>query len=61
MRNFLEAYIGPVSAVVNMLQSEPDTLSNFRRELDNLLSEYFIDNGVIQSYLMTRAIKLQSK
>ena len=58
MRNFLEAYIGPVSAVVHMLQSEPDTLSNFRHELDNLLSEYFIDNGVIQSYLMTRAIKL---
>ena len=58
MRNFLEAYIGPVSAVVTMLQSEPDKLSNFRCELDDLLSEYFIDNGVIQSYLMTRAIKL---
>tara|TARA_B100000965_G_scaffold336555_1_gene302911 strand:+ start:190 stop:984 length:795 start_codon:yes stop_codon:yes gene_type:complete len=58
MRNFLEAYIGPVSAVVDMLQSEPDKLSKFRRELDNLLSEYFQDNGVIQSYLMTRAIKL---
>ena len=58
MRNFLEAYIGPVSAVVNMLQSEPNTLLKFRRELDDLLSEYFIDNGVIQSYLMTRAIKL---
>ena len=27
-------------------------------QLDDLLSEYFIDNGVIQSYLMTRAIKL---
>jgi len=58
MRNFLEAYIGPVSAVVAMLQSEPDTLAKFRSELDQLLAEYFIDNGVIQSYLMTRAVKV---
>ncbi len=58
MRNFLEAYIGPVSAVVNILKSEPETLAKFRLELDNLLSEYFIDNGVIQSYLMTRAVKI---
>ena len=58
MRNFLEAYIGPVSAVVAMLQSEPETLAKFRSELDNLLAEYFIDNGVIQSYLMTRAVKV---
>tara|TARA_B100001769_G_C22095590_1_gene591052 strand:- start:384 stop:1178 length:795 start_codon:yes stop_codon:yes gene_type:complete len=58
MRNFLEAYIGPVSALVNILQSEPKTLAKFRLELDNLLSEYFIDNGVIQSYLMTRAVKI---
>ena len=57
MRNFLEAYIGPVSAVVAMLQSEPANLAKFRSELDNLLAEYFIDNGVIQSYLMTRAVK----
>tara|TARA_Y100000748_G_C15471760_1_gene479131 strand:- start:94 stop:888 length:795 start_codon:yes stop_codon:yes gene_type:complete len=57
MRNFLEAYIGPVSAVVEMLQSDPETLAKFRLELDNLLSEYFIDNGVIQSYLMTKAVK----
>ena len=57
MRNFLEAYVGPVSAVVAMMESEPKMLSKFRHELDELLSEYFTDNGVIQSYLMTRAIK----
>ena len=57
MRNFLEAYIGPVTAVVSMLESDPDQLSTFRHELDSLLSEYFLDNGVIQSYLMTRAVK----
>ena len=57
MRNFLEAYVGPVSAVVAMMESEPKMLSRFRHELDELLSEYFTDNGVIQSYLMTRAIK----
>ena len=57
MRNFLEAYVGPVSAVVAMMESEPKMLAKFRHELDELLSEYFTDNGVIQSYLMTRAIK----
>ena len=57
MRNFLEAYIGPVNAVIAMLKSDPEQLSKFRSELDNLLTEYFSDNGVIQSYLMTRAIK----
>ena len=57
MRNFLEAYIGPVTAVITMLKSDPEQLSKFRYELDNLLAEYFLDNGVIQSYLMTRAVK----
>ena len=57
MRNFLEAYIGPVSAVVAMLEATPPKLAEFRSELDSLLSEYFEDNGVIQSYLMTKAQK----
>ena len=59
MRILLERYIGPVSAVVKKLQIEdPSKLTLFRGEMDVLLGEYFENNAVIQSYLMTRAIKL---
>ena len=59
MRLLLERYIGPVTAVVKMLEADdPDKLTLFRSEMDVLLGEYFENNTVIQSYLMTRAIKL---
>tara|TARA_Y100000768_G_scaffold329788_1_gene268227 strand:- start:752 stop:1549 length:798 start_codon:yes stop_codon:yes gene_type:complete len=59
MRMLLEKYIGPVTAVVKKLEADdPDKLTLFRSELDVLLGEYFEHNTVIQSYLMTRAIKL---
>ncbi len=59
MRLLLERYIGPVTAVVKMLEADdPDRLTLFRSEMDVLLGEYFENNTVIQSYLMTRAIKL---
>ena len=59
MRILLEKYIGPVSAVVKRLEEEnPDKLTLFRSEVDVLLGEYFENNTVIQSYLMTRGIKL---
>ncbi len=58
MRSFLESYIGPVMAVVSMLKENTKKLKAFRDELDSLLAEYFVDNGVTQKYLMTRAIKL---
>ena len=59
MRILLEKYIGPVSAVVKRLEEDnPDKLTLFRSEVDVLLGEYFENNTVIQSYLMTRGIKL---
>ena len=59
MRILLERYIGPVSAVVKKLEADdPKKLTLFRGEMDVLLGEYFENNAVIQSYLMTRAIKL---
>ena len=59
MRILLERYIGPVTAVVKNLETDdPDKLTLFRSEMDVLLGEYFENNTVIQSYLMTRAVKL---
>ena len=58
MRILLETYIGPVSAIVKSLEDNPNKLSLFRSEMEVLLGEYFEDNAVIQSFLMTRAIKI---
>ena len=57
MRVALEAYIGPIGAAVKSLESSPKKLTEFRDAMEDLLSEYFQNNTVIQSYLMTRAIK----
>ena len=57
MRVALEAYIGPIGATVRSLESSPKKLTEFRDAMEDLLSEYFANNTVIQSYLMTRAIK----
>ena len=57
MRVALEAYIGPIGAVVKSLESNPKKLAEFRDAMEDLLSEYFQNNTVVQSYLMTRAIK----
>ena len=58
MRILLETYIGPVSAIVESLEDNPSKLSLFRSEMEVLLGEYFENNAVIQSFLMTRAIKI---
>ena len=58
MRQFIENYIGPVRAVISMLETDSNKLEIFREEITALLSEYFRDNGVVQTYLMTRAKKL---
>ena len=57
MRGFIESYIGPVMAVISMLKEDSKKLKTFRDEMDSLFAEYFVDNTVIQTYLMTRAIK----
>jgi hypothetical protein len=57
MRVALEAYIGPIGATVKLLESNPEKLAEFRKAMEDLLFEYFQNNTVVQSYLMTRAIK----
>lgn len=58
MRVALEAYIGPIGATIKSLESNQKKLNEFRRAIEDLLSEYFQNNTVIQSYLMTKAYKL---
>ena len=57
MRVALEAYIGPIGATIKLLEPNPEKLAEFRNAMEDLLFEYFQNNTVVQSYLMTRAIK----
>jgi SAM-dependent methyltransferase len=57
-REMFEKSAGPVIKIVETLgTSDPDKLSQFRRDVEALVSEYFADNVVRQGYLMTRAMK----
>jgi hypothetical protein len=58
MRVFLESNVGPIAAVVRALGARDSaTLEEFRRDLEQTLSEYFEDNTLRQDYLLTRAKK----
>jgi len=53
-----EKSAGPVIKLVQALEtSDPAKLAEFRREYDALSAEYFEQNTVRQSFLMSRAIK----
>jgi SAM-dependent methyltransferase len=58
VRVFYEVNAGPVLRVIQTLQSDPDRLAAFRREFEEIVSEFFDDNIVRQDYLMTRATKV---
>jgi len=54
-----EKTAGPVTKLVEALStSDQARLSEFRREFDALVAEYFEDNLVRQDYLLTRATKI---
>ena len=58
-RTTFERTAGPVIKLVEALSaSDPARLSEFRREFDALVADYFSDNVVRQDYLLTRAIKI---
>lgn len=57
-RVFLEGNAGPVLRLVQMLQGEPAQLAAFRREFEEIATQYFKDNVVRQDYLMTCATKV---
>lgn len=60
VRSFMEANVGSVSRIVQMLTAEPARLSEFRSELEAIAALYFepTENVLRQDYLLTRAIKV---
>jgi SAM-dependent methyltransferase len=57
-RVFYEQNAAPAQRVVQALQSEPDRLAAFRQEFEAIVVQFFDDNIVRQSYLLTRATKV---
>jgi hypothetical protein len=47
-----------IKLVESLNKSDPERLAAFRGEFEALAAEYFEPNGVRQSFLMTRAIKV---
>jgi len=55
----LERTAGPLIKLVETLAaSDPQKLTEFRREYEHLVAEYYADNLVRQDYLLTRAKKV---
>jgi SAM-dependent methyltransferase len=57
MRHSMEQ-IGPMARLVTALGAEPEKLSAYRRELDEIIAIYYENNTVRQDYLVTRATKI---
>jgi len=58
-RAFMEQSVGPIMMLVRSLEtSDPQKLSAFRQEYEDIVAVYFKDNQVRQDFLMTRAIKV---
>jgi SAM-dependent methyltransferase len=57
-REVREKTAGPTVKLVQMLEAtDPAKLAVFRKEMEDLITEYFDGNVVTQGYLITRAIK----
>jgi SAM-dependent methyltransferase len=58
-RLFMEKSLGPASKLLGMLDAAaPDKANALRREMEELATQYFVDNRLEQSYLLTRATKV---
>jgi len=58
-RDTVERASGALLKLVESLsKTDPGRLAAFRGEFEALISEYFNENGVRQSFLMTRAVKV---
>lgn len=53
----MERTAGPALKVVESLRDQPEALARFRGELDAIVTRYFRDNRVRQTFLMSRALK----
>jgi len=56
-RHMLEQSGGPIVRLLQTLKDDPARLAQFRREYDEIVSQYFEDNIVRQNFLETRATK----
>jgi 2-polyprenyl-3-methyl-5-hydroxy-6-metoxy-1,4-benzoquinol methylase len=57
-RTRVEGGVGPaIKLVAKLTVEDPAKLAKFREEFERLIGEYFAQNGVRQTYLMTRAVK----
>lgn len=56
-REQIELTAGPVIKLIQTLEGEPQKLAQYRAELETLIGQYFRDNRVHQSFLITRATK----
>lgn len=54
-RGFLERSVGPLQKLVEGLADKPDSLREVRAEFDAMAAPYFVDNVVLQDYLLTKA------
>src|SRR5256885_1401025 len=57
-RHLLEQAGGPIVRLIQALKDDPARLAHFRRDYDELVSQYFDGNVVRQDFLMTRATKV---
>lgn len=56
-RAMQEAKAGPFIRAVKTLEPDPAKLQAYRKEFDELVSKYHVDNVVRCEYLLTRAVK----
>ncbi|MBS0288345.1 MAG: methyltransferase domain-containing protein [Proteobacteria bacterium] len=56
-RKSVESTIGPVVKLLQEAKDNPEKLNQFRKELEKLACNYFIDNHFKQHFLMSRAFK----
>ncbi len=56
-RHMIEQSGGPIVRLLQTLKDDPARLARFRREYDEIVSQYFDRNIVRQDFLETRAIK----
>jgi SAM-dependent methyltransferase len=57
-RVMAETYGGPSIRAVQVLQSDPARLAAYRKEIEELISRYLVDNVVRYEYLLSRAVKV---
>lgn len=56
-REFFEQTAAPAIKVVQTYAGDPGKLADFRRRFEEITADYFQDNRIRQSFLMSRALK----